>query len=602
MNGIEPLLLLLPLLAALAALALAKPSRRLWIAAALASFASLIMLHFVAYSTYTLQWFSADSLDVQIVATVAPFNMALLAIVFFVGGLIYVYSAGYMDTLSEQKRFYIEMLAFQISMSAFAMAGNFILLFIAWEFLSMLSYLLIGFWHTREKAVRAARLAITTVLIGDVSLIAAIVILWNLFGTFTFASIISNMAALSGPAASQLKLYVASVLLIIAIFTKSAQFPFQEWLPEAMEGPTPVSAFLHSTTMVKAGVFASIILFPIFSAAKLLPVLLAVGLVTAVIATLNAIRETHVKRVIAYSTVQELSLMLVAVSAGALVAAVYFFIVQSFYKALLFFAAGDVMKATKKESITEIRGLKSNRLLYISTLFGVLSVAGLVPFSGFFASAGIDSSLSGNLPIYALISAISLGTSFFIFRWFIMISLPDKGDSKIIMYKGLPKSMVLPAAILAAFTIASSAIIFYLNSFLNPVGLQAAPYMLSSAPFLIKLPDLVLLTALFAIGAALAIALYSKGQSKSHTQSMLGYSHGLFIIFYDMLAKFVYEISEGIVAFDIYLSSAFDWIGHFFVLAGRGFRRASVGSINPYAFIFAVGLAAIFALALLVVR
>ena len=593
-----PLLLLVPLFAALVAIALLRPGMKYGYIASAASLASLLLLYFVQNGSITITWFTIGKDAIAITTTIAPLNMALLAIVFFVGMLIHLYSTGYLKTLSEQKRFYIEMLAFEIAMATFAMSGNFILLFIAWEFLSMLSYMLIGFWHTRERAVRAARLAITTVLIGDIALIAAIVIFWNIFGTFDFAAILSLI-----PHSISVGLLAGSALLLLAIFTKSAQFPFQEWLPEAMEGPTPVSAFLHSSTMVKAGVFAAIILFPIFAAAHLLSVMLWFGVLTAIIATFNAMREKQVKRVIAYSTVQELSLMLVAVASGALIAAIYFFIVQSFYKALLFFSAGGVMHATDEESIDRIRGMSSNKLLYVSTLFGVLSVAGMIPFSGFFASAAIGSSVFSNLVVYALITLVGLGTSFFIFRWFFMISGPDKAGETALRYKALPKAMVYPAVLLAVLTLAGSSIFFLIPGFLS-----TSPAFITGAPQLsIGLLDILSVTVLFAVGAAVSYSLYKPSrllkpsQKKGSPLASLAYTHKLFMLFYSGVSRFMYEISEGVGAFDLYLSEAFDWLGHLVVLVSRGIRRMSVGGINPYAFVFAVGFAVLLAWIFLVI-
>jgi NADH-quinone oxidoreductase subunit L len=141
----------------------------------------------------------------------------------------------------------------------------------------------------------------------------------------------------------------------IAIFTKSAQFPFHEWLTDAMEGPTPVSAYLHSSTMVKAGVFAAILLFPPLPGNGMLPIILVFGIITAILSTFGALRELHIKKVIAYSTIQELSIMFIAIGSGALLAAVYFFFVQTFYKALLFFSAGNIMEATGSEYIPDFR-------------------------------------------------------------------------------------------------------------------------------------------------------------------------------------------------------------------------------------------------------
>ncbi len=583
-------MLVVPLLAALAAVLLSGNRRWPRYAAILGSVGSLCLLYFINYGTTTVPWFTIGSFTFNITMTIEEFNLALMFIVLFIGTLIMIYSASFMETQSEQRRYYAEMLAFEISMVVFAMSGNFILLFISWEFLSLFSYLLIGFWHVRERADRAARLAITTVFIGDIALIASIAIFWSYFGTLEFSAILASI-----PAVIPIKLYAGALLLLVAIFTKSAQFPFQEWLPEAMEGPTPVSAFLHSSTMVKAGVFAAIILLPLFRGTDLLGLMLIFGIITAVVSTLNAMKETQIKRVLAYSTVQELSLMLIAVSVGAVFAAIYFFIIQSFYKALLFFSAGSVMRSTSEEQLGRVSGLGTNKLLYISTLLGVLSLAGFFPLSGFFAAASLDTSLLGNIMIYAVISAIGFATSFYIFRWFFLLSKPTADIRTAMRYEGEAGKIVYPIAFLAVLTVAASFVFLDIQGFIS-VGATSEPYLANSSSIGIGTMDGAVFTVLVVFGAVLGYLVYASRYSKTLSKKSIGhlgpvvYSHVIFIAVYNLLAKFVYYIGDGIGFFDDYLNAALDYLGHTVILVASRFRRISVGSINPYAFIFVIGL------------
>jgi NADH-quinone oxidoreductase subunit L len=583
------LLILLPMLAALALVATGRFGMRQRYIAVAGSAASLLMMPLLELGNYTLQWLNVDTLSLDITVSLAPLNMLLLFVVLFVGTLILVYSAGFMDVRSEQRRYYSEMLAFEVAMAAFAMSGSFVLTFIAWEFLSLFSYFLIGFWHSREKAARAARFAITMILIGDVCLLASIVVFWHIFGTLDFATI--NIFA---QYQHDSELYLGALLLLIAIFTKSAQFPFQEWLPDAMEGPTPVSAFLHSTTMVKAGVFMAIILFPLFSASGLRPLMLAIGIVTAVLATLNATVERHIKKVIAYSTIQELSLMLVAVGSGAVIAAIYFFVIQSFYKALLFFTSGAVMKSTGREDLEEVGGLGNNRLLFVSTAVGVLSLAGFLPLSGGFSAAGIDSGVASNMAVYAIISAVSFLTSFFIFRWFTMISKPRVDLGTVLRYRSESRQMTYTTAVLAVMTVASSALFFYMVPLLALGGSQA--YLSKSLVPSASVPDAMLSTVLIAAGALLGYVMYRPGRTrvarKSHgILDLVVYNRRVVVFAYRLFALFIYEIAEGIALFDAYLSEFVDEIGHYSVVASRYVRRASVGRVNPYVIVFAAGVA-----------
>ena len=252
------LVLVVPLLVAMLAMFAVDQSKVKYVALA-GSLLCVAVLPLASHGTGTITLFQLGSFSFQIITMLYNINLLLVMIILFIAPLIILYSFGFMDTPSEQRRFYLELIAFDAAMLAFAVSGNFILLFIAWELLSITSYLLIGFWHARERASRAARKAITVILIGDVCLLGSIAIFWGLFNTLSFAPIISSISTVD-----QVQLSEAVALLIIAVFTKSAQIPFPEWLTDAMEGPTPVSAFLHSTTMVKAGVFLVIILLPIF--------------------------------------------------------------------------------------------------------------------------------------------------------------------------------------------------------------------------------------------------------------------------------------------------------------------------------------------------
>ncbi len=410
-------------------------------------------------AVHDIKWFSVAGYSINLAITTAHLNMLLLLLVSLIAPLIMWYSLGFMDKQEEQSRFYFEMNLFTASMMLFAVSANFISLFIAWEGLGITSYLLIGFWYKKKLAPLAARKSITAIIIGDMSLLSAIIILWNNYGTFSFNSILS--------APSTTGLYVAAILIIIAVFTKSAQFPFTEWLADAMEGPTPVSAFLHSSTMVKAGVFLAIILMPLFLKVHLLYIFLIIGAFSAILGVLNALSEHHIKRILAYSTIEDLGLMFVAVGLNAFGAAILLFVVQAFYKALLFMSAGSVMKANKgEENIFKISGSASNKLLFATMLIGVLSLAGIFPLSGFFGKIGIDVS-ANSLLLYVILAFIEFGSSIYIFRWlFLPMHKPDN-KPLIKRFKNLPKSMLLPPVILAALVFIGDLVYLYLPNYLK---------------------------------------------------------------------------------------------------------------------------------------
>ncbi len=346
-------------------------------------------------------------------------------------------------------------------MMLFAISSSFITMFIGWEMLGIMSYLLIGFWYNKESPPTAARKAITTMLIGDVLMLIGIIIIGASYGTFEFSSI---LALPNSPA-----LDIALILILIAALTKSAQFPFHEWLSDAMEGPTPVSAFLHSSTMVKAGVFLIAVLLPLYAQAGLLNVILVFGVISALVGVSNALTEHHIKKVLAYSTIEDLGLMFIALGFNAFYAAMIFFFVQTFYKALLFMSAGSVMRANEeREDITTIYGASVNKSIFYTMLIGVVSIAGIFPLSGFFGKGVVDAAVSQNIIMYIAILLIEIGTSVYIFRWLFITSRRsyEHEGSAIIDYNSVPKPMILAAYILAVFTVVASVAYFYLPNYL----------------------------------------------------------------------------------------------------------------------------------------
>ncbi len=576
--------ILAPLLVALAAVALDKDSSRVKYYAPIGSIAGLALLLQTGFGTSSFTWFSVGSTAIEITTSVTALSYMLMFLVLTIGGIVFAYSFGFMDLPSEQKRFYIEMLGFEIAMLAFAMSGGFILLFIGWEFLSLTSYLLMGFWYDREKAVASARKAVTIVLISDIAMLAAIVLFLNAYGTLAFSSILA--AGISS------KLQIAAmVLLLIAVITKSAQFPMQEWLTDAMAGPTPVSAYLHSTTMVKAGVFVVLVLLPLFAAANMLPVLLVIASITIAVAIAGALREHHMKRVLAYSTIEELGLILLAASVGAVFAAVYFFFAQSFYKSLLFFGAGTSEKTNGTEDMDKITGLGYNRLVKYTVLFGVLSLAGFIPFDGFFASIGIASSFTANIVAYALISVASLATSFYIFRWYTLQSGKPATAGVATGFLSVPRSMTYSMAVLAGSTLAASAAFFLFPGMFGIRGISILGYS--------GLLTAVIETAVVLAGAIGAFLFYRRrvpakrsaakfvAAAPERRAEVALATNAL----YAHVAAFIETVASAFAYFDDRLVTFYDSIGHAAVLTGNRTRRLASGSINVYVLLFAAGIA-----------
>ncbi|MDE1869606.1 MAG: NADH-quinone oxidoreductase subunit L [Candidatus Micrarchaeota archaeon] len=588
------LLSVVPLLVAVALLAiLRRESRAIKAIALIGSVTPLLigaLLMNQVGTTQTINWFGVNSLQFTITATLMPINFLLYLLVSIIAPLVILYSIGFMNVLSENKRFYIEMLVFEAAMITFSISGNFLLLFIAWEFLSVTSYLLIGFWNYKESANYAARKTITIILLGDVALLAAIAIFFVTYSTLDFNSIISAAAA-QGVSASAL---AALTLVLIAIFTKSAQFPFQEWLSAAMEGPTPVSAFLHSSTMVKAGVFLLLVLFPLYSGTKLMPVIEIVGALTALIGIGNALVGTHVKRVLAYSTVEELGLMLFAIGIGAYSAAVYFFFAQTFYKALLFFYAGSLMRANQSEDIREMRNASRDKLVFASALFGVLSLAGFVPFSGFFANVGLESS-AANAYTYGFLLIVDILVSLFIARWF-FIPL-KKATNRVVAgkismnYDVIPLAMRLPIFILAILCLAGSYFVSYVSGISGAMAQYGYP---AGAAASFNINDAAGETALVIIGIAAMFFIYRKGYGESRRfavgKAILGNGE-LFNEIYHYAATFAFYVAGAFEFVDSEINAIFDTFGRAVSGFGGIVRRMETGSVNLYAIVTILGVA-----------
>jgi NADH-quinone oxidoreductase subunit L len=463
------------------------------------------------------------------------------------------------------------------------MSGGFALFFIGWAFISLTSYVSIFFHNTDQKANRAARKTATVAAIGDLALLGAMAIVLNVYGTLDFSGVFGSLAATPMP-------LTAVALLTLAILAKAAQFPFHEWLPDALEGPAPFAAFLSSGTAVKAGLFAAIILFPIFYASGALPVLFFLGLVTAVIGTLNALTEKRVKRVLAYSTVQGLGLALMAVGSGSLAAAVYFLFAQGFYMSLLFLCAGISAKATGKENLDEMGGLAQNKTVYLAAAVGVLSLAGLVPFSGFFANMGMASALGGDLAAYAIISLISLTTSVYCTRWLVLQAKKTGKSGASLNYRTVPRSMMAGAALLAAGALLAGAGFFILPGYVG-AGAQGA----TQSSLQITTYGAAFETGAVAVGVGIGYYVYARRKRPSARAAAANPDRSGFLTMianaaFSYAAAFVMLLGDGFNYFDAEANGMFDGLGHFVMKFANSAKRLASREISAYVVVFAVGM------------
>ena len=377
---------------------------------------------------YDRTWFNAGlpGLEGSVTLTwgffVDPVTIAMLGLVTFVALMVQIYSLGYMHGDPRINWYFAVHALFAASMLTIILSDSFLLLYVAWELVGVCSYLLIGFWHERPAAREAAKKAFIVTRIGDVGLLIGILLLWREVGTF---SMTDAFAAVQNGTLSEGVTIAAALLLFMGAMGKSAQIPFHVWLPDAMEGPTPVSALIHAATMVVAGVFLVARVYPLFEAYDAVPLLVVaiVGLVTALVTATIALVATDIKRILAYSTVSHLGLMMLSLGAFGYTAAIFHLLAHGFAKALLFLGAGSVIHSTEKQEVSELGGLR--RVMPITTIvfaIGAASLGGIPILAGFWSKDEILQAVShGRNPAFivfalitALLSALYMGRALFV--------------------------------------------------------------------------------------------------------------------------------------------------------------------------------------------
>jgi NADH-quinone oxidoreductase subunit L len=371
-------------------------------------------------------WLAAGSFSVDLDILIDPVSLTMMLIITGVGGLIVLYSNGYMAGEDEERRYFAYMAFFVFSMLMLVMGGNLLLLLVGWGLVGLASYLLIGFYHERPEAIAAAKKAFIVNAIGDAAMALGFFLLIAKTGTLDFEATFS--AATDGELSSSTANLVALGLLAGAI-AKSAQLPLHTWLPDAMEGPTPVSALIHAATMVTAGVYLIVRTHPIFEAAPNVQHLAAVlGGVTLIVAGLVALVQWDIKRVIAYSTMSQIGYMFLAAGIGAYGYAMFHLMTHAFFKALLFLAAGVIIHhLAGEQDIRKMGGLRSVMpFTHGVFLVGALALAGIPPFSGFWSKDGIISSAlaEGGVLGYSLLALGLVGallTGAYTFRLYFLV-------------------------------------------------------------------------------------------------------------------------------------------------------------------------------------
>jgi NADH-quinone oxidoreductase subunit L len=433
-----------------------------------------------AVNVTLFDWLPTANTNLGFSFVVDPLSSLMLLIVTGVGFLIHVYSVGYMHDDAGYNRFFSYLNLFVFSMLVLVLGSNFLMMFIGWEGVGLCSYLLIGFWFKNQDYNNAAKKAFIMNRIGDLGFLLGMFLLYMQFKSLDFTTIFSQAGNFQS---GDTIITLATLLLFVGAIGKSAQIPLFTWLPDAMAGPTPVSALIHAATMVTAGIYMIVRSHVLFALAPVtLGVITAIGIATALLAATIAMYQNDIKKVLAYSTVSQLGYMFVGLGMGAFTGAMFHLTTHAFFKALLFLAAGSVIHALGGEQdIRKMGNLrKSMPITWLVFLAGTIAISGIPPFSGFFSKDEILlHAFEQNKLVWALGILASLMTAYYMFRLFFLTfmgTFRGTDEQKHHLHES-PRVMTIPLIILALLSVFGGMInipaVFggsaSLQSFLSPV-------------------------------------------------------------------------------------------------------------------------------------
>jgi len=513
--------------------------------------------------------------------TLDSLSKTMLVLVSGVGALIHIYSLGYMRDDPGKSRYFASLSLFMFSMLGIVLANNFVMMFIFWELVGLCSYLLIGHWFERDSAADAAKKAFITNRIGDFGFMLGILMVWGATGSVVFGDIIPQLWRV---ASNPTFLTICVLLIFCGAVGKSAQFPLHVWLPDAMEGPTPISALIHAATMVAAGVYMLVrVGFLVQASPDALCVIAWIGTITAVMAALIATQQDDIKRILAYSTLSQLGYMIMAVGLASGEAAMFHLFTHAFFKALLFLGAGSVLVALHHEQdIWKMGGQGRNLFLTFVTFgIGMLALIGCPPFAGFFSKDAILSlAYNRNSSIFLLALLTAFLTAFYMMRLFVVVFFGKPRSPAARTSREAPTSMLVPLVVLAVLALIGG-FNFFARHFVT------IPHERDSPQFV---PGLALVAML--LGATGAVFLYRGREFDPFSFTILRKKF-YFDEFYQALINSTQELLARIVAFiDRWVidatvvrgSSGATWS------FGALLRLMQVGNLQAYAFIFGLGI------------
>jgi NADH-quinone oxidoreductase subunit L len=600
--------------------------------------AALISLPVFAGQTLDLNlypWVVAGDFQVPIGFLLDPLSAVMMLTVTFVGLLIHIYSIGYMHDDPGYPRFFVYLNLFMFSMLMLVLANNYLLMFLGWELVGLCSYLLIGFWYEKKTATDAGNKAFIVNRVGDAGFLLGLFLIWTTFGTLQYAGVFAQ--AELGPGVGSTVVTWITLALFVGAVGKSAQLPLYVWLPDAMEGPTPVSALIHAATMVTAGVYMVARSSPLYTLAPAtLSVVATVGALTAIFAATIACVQNDIKRVIAYSTISQLGYMFLGAGVGAYASGVFHLYTHAFFKALLFLGAGAVIHAVHGEQdIQRMGGLRPYmRVTAYTFLAGALANAGIFPLAGFWSKDEIlfAAFSSGHYVLWALGLAGVFLTAFYILRlYFLTFEGQYRGDPHHARHiHDAPPTMGIPLIVLAIGAVGAGWVGIPpehgpFQQFLAPALAHGGEANAAASTLALPLAVLSLLVALGGIGVAYLF--YVSVSWRNVPEIWAARFPGLYRVLYNKyyvdelywaifgdgfrgLCRFFSQVDEkvvdlavnGIATVTIGVSTGSDWgdirivdglvnkIGDI-VQEGSGiFRRLQTGMVQNYILAIAVGI------------
>ena len=541
---------LLPAFPLVGALVLMVFGRRLgeprsgWFAAAMpiASFLVTVSVYFDLLSRSSeerhevitlFSWIPVGALHIDVALLADPLSITMALFITGIGSLIHLYAIGYMHGDPNFSKFFLYLNLFVFSMLMLVLGENLLVTFLGWEGVGACSYFLISFWHTRDSAAVAGKKAFVTNRIGDFGVMTAMFLAFSTIGSVSYSSI--NEAAHTG-ALAPVTATAIGLLLFVGACGKSAQLPLYLWLPDAMEGPTPVSALIHAATMVTSGVFLMTRMSPVLHASyEWAPMVIAcVGAATALFAASIAVAQNDIKKVLAYSTVSQLGYMFLAVGSGAYVAAIFHMVTHAFFKALLFLGSGSVIHGMHHEQ--DMRRMGALRKLMpvtaITFIIGWLAIAGVPPFAGFWSKDEILLYVyANNRGLYVVGLVTALLTAYYMTRQVIMVfygeakwkdHANDHGAHGDFEPHESPKIMLFPLVVLAVLSVIGGAMqlpfsknLHFLEHWLAPVVEESEADIHKTWAYENKYVLLVIAILIAATGIAAAFAVYAKKKAKA---------------------------------------------------------------------------------------